>query len=261
MTLDWRKAAAGAAVAIGVTTAMDASGLMAFSALPLLPLGALFWALERHPRRAVGFAWGRGRDYAVALLHPLVVLGAVTLTAALTGALHTAGTDWRKAGLNLLLVSGTSIPVAIVTEEGFFRGWLWATLGRGGARRGAILIWSSLAFALWHVSAVVLPTGFNPPPAQVPVFLINAAVMGAIWGMMRLRSGSVVVSSVCHGLWNGLDYVLYGFGSRVGALGVRETAFYGPEVGVLGLTLNSLFALGLWWSCRPREAPGTGPLA
>jgi hypothetical protein len=80
--------------------------------------------------------------------------------------------------------------------------------------------------------------------------MVNAAVMGAIWGMLRLLSGSVVVSSLCHGVWNGGAYVFFGFGAKAGALGIQENAFYGPEVGVLGLALNLLFAAALWQWCR-----------
>jgi hypothetical protein len=53
-------------------------------------------------------------------------------------------------------------------------------------------------------------------------------------------SGSIVVSSVSHGVWNGITYTLFGYGTRRGALGVSNTALYGPEVGLLGLGLNAL---------------------
>jgi membrane protease YdiL (CAAX protease family) len=120
-------------------------------------------------------------------------------------------------------------------------------MGEKGER---ILIWSSVAFALWHWSAVVLNTGLNPPPAQVPVFMINAALIGAIWGLLRWVSGSVIVTSVSHGLWNGGAYVFFGFGSRTGALGIKDTAMYGPEVGLLGLALNAIFLIALWAPIR-----------
>jgi hypothetical protein len=94
--------------------------------------------------------------------------------------------------------------------------------------------------ALWHVSAVALPTGFDLPARQIPIFLLNAAVMGAIWGVLRQLSGSIIVSSVSHGIWNGIAYALFGYGTRRGALGVSNTALYGPEVGLLGLGLNVL---------------------
>jgi membrane protease YdiL (CAAX protease family) len=239
----------GVLAAIAITTAMDARGLSMFSALPLLPLLGLCWWLERLPRRNVGFVWGRWGDYALAALYPLAVLGTVTVVTAAAGAANLAGTNWHKAGINFLLVGISTVLVVIVTEEGFFRGWLWASLGRAGCTERQTLLWSSIAFALWHLSAVSLKTGFDLPAAQIPVFMVNVAVIGAIWGLLRWRSGSVIVSSVSHGIWNGGAYVLYGFGTRVGALGVQKTALYGPEVGVLGLGLNLLFAaaLWLWW--------------
>ncbi len=73
------------------------------------------------------------------------------------------------------------------------------------------------------------------------MYLLNAAVIGAIWCVMRTRSGSIVVSSVSHGLWNGGAYVLFGYGQKVGALGIADTAFFGPENGLLGLALNLVF--------------------
>lgn len=111
-----------------------------------------------------------------------------------------------------------------------------------------ILVWTSVSFSLWHLSAVTLHTGFEPPPKQVPVFMINAAVIGIVWGLLRQMSGSVIVTGLSHGVWNGLAYVLFGFGTRTGALGVQNTATYGPEVGVLGLAINSIFAAFLWLS-------------
>ena len=159
---------------------------------------------------------------------------------------HHTTNVWVK----LLLVAGSTIPVALLTEEGFFRGWLWASLKRCGQGIAATLIATSVAFAAWHWSSVVLQTGYNPPPAQIPTFMVNAAVLGAIWGMLRLLSGSLVVASVSHGVWNGLAYVLFGFGSHVGALGIANTAVYGPEIGVLGLLLNLAVAAALWLWCK-----------
>ena len=40
-------AVGGVAIAIAITTAMDASGYALFSALPLLPLTGLFWYLQQ----------------------------------------------------------------------------------------------------------------------------------------------------------------------------------------------------------------------
>ena len=257
MATSLRRPLLGVLVAIAITTTMDASGYSAFSALPLFPLLGLFWYLERLPRRSLGFAWGRGRWYGLALLHPVLVVGALTLLAAAAGAVDLSHTHWDKAGRNLALITVSTILVVIITEEGFFRGWLWASLENAGESPTRAWIVSSIAFSLWHISAVVLKTGFDPPAAQVPTFLINAALLGAAWGLLRWISGSVIVASLSHGIWNGLVYVLFGFGTRVGALGIKSTALWGPEVGVAGLVLNALFvaALWRWWRAAQRTQP------
>jgi hypothetical protein len=250
----WRRALPGVLMAIAATTALDAGGYSAFSALALLPLTGLFWYLERHSRTSMGFAWGRPGHYGLAVLYPVIVLGASVAFAAVMGAVDVTATDWTNAWRNFALVAGSTILVAIVTEEGFFRGWLFASLGRAGLAGRGVLIWSSAAFSLWHLSAVTLDTGFDLPAARIPVYLINAALLGGIWGMLRLISGSVVVTSVSHGLWNGGAYVLFGYGTKTGALGVENTAFHGPETGLLGVALNLAFAVALYQFGQTRRA-------
>jgi membrane protease YdiL (CAAX protease family) len=243
--------------AIGITTAMDAHGLSDFSALPLLPLAALGWWLGRYSRQAMGIAWGRSSDYLLAAAWPVAVLGTIGIGAWAMGLTDFGATDWSKAVRNLALMAIATIPAAILTEEGFFRGWLVASLERQGFRQLGTLVCSSIAFALWHVSAVTIAADFMPPAAQIPVYLANAAVMGAIWCVMRMRSGSIVVSSVSHGLWNGGAYVLFGYGQKVGALGIADTAFFGPENGLLGLALNLVFlAAVVRWPLSRRSRCG-----
>jgi membrane protease YdiL (CAAX protease family) len=245
----------GVVLAIGITTVMDATGYTMFSALPLIALIAVFWALQRFSRAEIGLSWGNRRGILLALLYPVAVLGAVACAAWIGSSVDTSGADWQKAGLNMVLMSTTGILVVLITEEGFFRGWLWASLKRAGKSEPFILLWSSVAFAAWHVSAVSLDTGFDVPARQIPVYLVNAAMIGAVWGMLRWISGSAFVCAVSHAVWNGLDYPLFGFGTNVGALGIARTEIYGPEVGVLGLGLNLVFAVCLWrWGVRRPES-------
>jgi len=243
----------GVLLAIGITTTMDATGYTMFSALPLFPLAGILWAWQRLSRAEIGLSWGNARGIVLALRYPIVVLGAVACIAWATAAIDTTGADWRKAGVNFALMSSTGILMVLITEEGFFRGWLWAALRRAGRSEGAVLVWTSVAFSLWHVSAVTLDTGFDLPARQIPVYLINATVMGAIWGMLRSISGSAFVSAVSHAVWNGIDYPFFGFGAESGALGIARTDVYGPEVGVLGLALNLAFASFLWLRIRKRQ--------
>jgi membrane protease YdiL (CAAX protease family) len=245
MTPTLRRLVLGVIAAVAVTTAMDATGLSAFSALPLCPLMVLLW-YRRPPRLALGFRRGHGRHYALALLHPAVVIGSLAFAAGAAGAFEVSSIDWSKAVRRMTMHAVATLVVVLVTEEGFFRGWLWASLERARMSPTSVLGWTSFAFVIWHLSAVLLDTGFNPPISQVPLFIVNAFVLGAIWGMLRGISGSIVVASVSHSVWNALAYGLFGFGSTPGALGIENTAVWGPEVGVLGIPVNIACAWALW---------------
>lgn len=236
----------GTLVAIAITTTMDATGYSIFSALPLFPLAALFWYLQRFSRPDIGLTIAGVRDYAWALAYPAVVLGGMAAIAWAAGAVNTADADWDKAFLNIGLMSSTGILMVLITEEGFFRGWLWASLKRAGRSDTYVLVWTTLAFTAWHISAISLDTGFDLPADEIPIYLVNATLLGGIWGALRMVSGSVVVPAVCHAVWNGFDYPLYGFGEKVGALGIEKTQIFGPEVGILGIVLNVVFAVILW---------------
>jgi len=244
---------AAALLAIAITTTLDVAGALAFSALPLLPLGLACWWLSRLSRDSVGLVFGARLPYLVAVVHPAFVMGAIAITASVAGAYDISHVAWGRTLAKAIGVGGATIVMALLTEEGFFRGWLWAAFRARGMSSRVTWIATSVIFALWHISAVVLPTGFDVPAARVPLFIVNAAVMGAIWGMVRWRSGSIIASSVAHGLWNGFAYVLFGFGTKTGALGIRDTQLYGPEVGVLGLALNVVFLLIMWFVMRPDD--------
>jgi hypothetical protein len=246
MSHSWRWPVIGTLLAIAVTTFMDAVGLSNFNVFPLIPLFVLFWYLQHISRAEIGLTWGRRRDYALALFYPALVLGMLGLIAWLSGAVTPTATDWAKTLLSLVFSILVTIVLAIVTEEGLFRGWLWASLQRAGVRERGLVVWTSVAFAAWHLSTSLLPTYFRPPIAQVPIYILNAAVIGFIWGLMRQRSGSIVVTSVSHGVWNGLVYTLFGVGPTLGVLGIHNTGVFGPEVGLVGLALNLAFAAILW---------------
>ena len=254
MNRNYLPAVAGTGVAIVITTAMDANGLAAFSALPLILLTAAFWYLQKFTRTDIGLSVGEAQGYVLAIAYPLVVLGTIAVLAFLAGATDTSETDWTKTLINAGLMSTIGILMGLITEEGFFRGWLWAALKRAGQSDWQVLLWTSLAFTAWHVSAISLDTGFDVPAAEIPVYLANAALLGIIWGMLRMMTGSIVVPSVSHALWNGIDYPLFGFGEDVGALGIAQTHIFGPEVGVLGVALNLAFAAFLYRYLKKRES-------
>ncbi len=246
------RALVGVLVAIGVTTTLDASHLSAFSALPLCLIAAVLWRRDRFSRQAVGIKWGRTAAYGWAVLYPVVVMTLLAVMAFAASDASVTASAWSKGSRGAAVMGGATIVAALLTEEAFFRGWLWAALMRCGLGERATLVASSAAFAAWHISAVVLPTGFDLPARQVPTFLANAFALGLVWGLIRLRAGSIVASSVCHGIWNGLAYSFFGFGTKSGALGIQHTAVSGPEVGLAGLALNLLAVALLWSLWRPK---------
>jgi len=248
-------AISGLGAAIAITTLMDATGYAMFSALPLLPLAGLFWYLQRLSRAEFGLVMGKPSDYAVALAYPVLALGLISLIALASGAIDTGGTDWRKAFLNMTIMSTTGIIMVMLTEEGFFRGWLWASLKRAGHSDTKVLVFTTLGFTAWHVSAISLDTGFDVPAREIPVYLTNATLLGAAWGILRAASGSIIVPAVCHSVWNGLDYPLFGFGEKVGALGIDATHLFGPEVGLVGIPVNALAVVAMFYWWRGRREP------
>ncbi|MGI9237220.1 MAG: CPBP family glutamic-type intramembrane protease [Woeseiaceae bacterium] len=104
-----------------------------------------------------------------------------------------------------------------------------------------VLIGSTVAFTAWHVSAISLDSGDEFSADEVPIFLIDATLIGAIPCAFRVISGSAVLGALCHAVWNGSNYPLVGFGEKPGAPGIQETHFYGPEVGLPGIGQNLAF--------------------
>ena len=191
MTQTLRSAALGVAAAIAITTAMDATGYSVFSALPLFPLAGLFWYLQKFSRHDIGLVWGDLRTYVLALVYPMLLLGLIGIIAWLFSAVDTSNADWNKAILNMALMSSAGVVMVLITEEGFFRGWLWAALSRAGQSDKQVLIWTSIAFTLWHISAISLDTGFDIPAAEIPVYLINATLSvlySACYAWRQVRS-------------------------------------------------------------------------
>ena len=195
--------------------------------------------------------WGAAKYYGVAVGYPIVVLGAIAALAYVFGAVDTSDANWKIALVNIALGSSIGVIMVVITEEGFFRGWLWASLRRLELTDVQVLIATSVVFTLWHVSVISFDTGFNIPAKEIPIYLTNATLLGVIFGLLRFASGSIVVASVCHAVWNAFAYTLFGFGENVGELGIKATHVFGPEVGLVGIVFNLAVAVGLWVWIRP----------
>ena len=260
----WILPAFGLFAALATNTIGNAGVLSGMGALLLLPLLLLFWYLERFSRREMGFVPGRLRHYGLGLLHPLLVLSMLALVAWWSGATTIQNPDWSKVALDIAVAALTTMLATILTEDGFFRGWLWASLRRAGLTEQRVVLVTGIAFGIWHLPYALWGTGYAPLSAEVPLLIISASIGGIAWGLLRLISGSLVVVAVTHGIWNAAGYELFNKGAELGALGIQNTSIFGPEAGVLGVILNLGYALGLWlWYRRAaamRDVPKAGRL-
>jgi membrane protease YdiL (CAAX protease family) len=232
-------------LSILITTSMDLAGLSAASALPLMGLVLLYWLLTRHSWADWGLRWGRPGDYGIALLYPLFVMGIIAVILILSGA-EIGTTDWRAALRSFGIIALATLPGAYLTEEGFFRGSLFAGCTRDGLSIRQTIVLTSLVFGAWHISWATISEEGRVALHILPVYLLNATLLGAAWGLMRQLSGSVLVATVSHAIWNGMAYSLFGYGSSTGLLQVSNPFFLDPERGVAALLLNGLVVAYLW---------------
>ncbi len=246
----WPLLAAVAALAgsplLEIVTGQDALYL-----LWLAVLMAILWVAQRLNRREVGFVLGDGLSYLVAFAYVVGIIGLVVLGAWATHSLDlskfSALTVARRISLNFLV----TFVATLITEDGFFRGALWGSCERAGLSPARTIVWTSVAFGLWHLAVPFIEPDFSQPLAKVPQYVVGSTVFGIAMALLRVRSGSIVVPSACHGLWNATTYTLFGTGEKTGLLGVADHSIWDPERGYAGLILSIVAAAILWIWIRP----------
>lgn len=236
-------------LSIASITIIDFTSYADFSALSLFPLLLIGWGIKRYSRIEIGLNWGKKGDYALALGYPLFVLG---ISIGAMGIFDHLQINPLKSSLQrflfVLLVNFIiMIILGLLTEEGFFRGVLWRMLGEKGYAPRSILFATTAVFTLWHVPVALLEFGEDITVVSTLIFLTNATLLGLNWGLLRLRSGSVLVAAVSHSIWNTLVYFLFGFGDGLsGIFTLPADSFFSPERGILGVILNSIVFLVLY---------------
>ncbi|MSO97051.1 MAG: CPBP family intramembrane metalloprotease [Rhodospirillaceae bacterium] len=212
------------------------------------------WAVQRLTRAEVGFVAGDGKSYLIGLAYVVGIIGIVAIGAWAAQLIdlkdYSARTVFRRISLNFIV----TFILALITEEGFFRGALWASCVRAGFSPVKTILWTSIAFGLWHFAVPILDPDFTQPLSKVPQYVIGSTVFGVAMGLLRLTSKSIVMPSACHALWNATDYTFFGTGEKVGQLGITDTSIWDPERGYAGLILAILAAGLLWRWVKPRRA-------
>lgn len=212
------------------------------------------WAVQRLTKREIGIVIGDSNSYFFALAYAVGIIGSIALGAWAAQLIdlkdYSAATVFRRLSLNFLI----TFVLALITEEGFFRGALWGSCERAGFSPAKTIIWTSLAFGLWHFAVPIIDPDFTQPLSKVPQYVIGSTVFGVAMGLLRLRSGSIIVPSLCHALWNASVYTFFGAGEKKGQLGISDPSIWDPERGYAGLVLALLGAVLLWWWVKPSTA-------
>ena len=238
MNSSFRLAIIASLTAIAVTTTMDATGYGMFSAFILIPLIPLFAALGKTTRTDLGFTLGSLRPYPHSIAIPILLLAALTATVVTLDVIEPTREEWGLVILVIAINSVAGIVLVAITEEGFFRGILWTLLQKSGQSDRQVLWTTTLIFVVWHLSAILLAEDYAPSLIQVPIYLVNATLLGLIWGLLRQQSSSIWPPAIYHSIWNAVVYQLYGFGQDSGDLGAEPTWIYGPEIGLAGILLS-----------------------
>ncbi len=215
-------------------------------ALVLLPLTLLMWAVTRLSSRHLGIRLGNLNAYVPSLLYPIAVMVSTGIAVWLTGGIQTNTIPVSDIGRRLLYLFLIYLIGALLTEEVFFRGWLWGSLEKRGFKLGARLVWTGGVFSLWHFAVTIILPELRFSKSIIPIYLGNIFLIGLFFALLRQKSGSILPPSVCHALWNAMLYTLYGTGDMAGALNIASPRFFDPERGFLGLLLN-LIAVWLLW--------------
>ncbi len=217
-----------------------------FYALSLVPLLVVVWLLTRLSKDEMGIQLGNLRAYAIAFFYPVMVMGVTGLICWMSDSIQASHISVVAVCEQVIVLFLLSFIIGLATEEGFFRGWLWGALERCAYNPLLIVVWTSGVFSLWHFAVPFIVPDLEFPLIIVPVYLVNCFLIGIIWGLLRLTSGSIAVTSLSHAVWNALTYTLYGYGSETGVLDISFYQIFDPERGVLGLLLNFIFVVILW---------------
>ncbi len=218
--------------------------------------------LDRRPLRTLGLDLSRSwwRDLTAGLLLGVVLMSAVFAVEWALDWVAVTG-DFAARTSTVRFVPALLGPLAIFVVIGFceelmFRGYLLRNsaeglnglLGPRGAVVGAWLI-SSLLFGAYHA--------FNPHATWVSTFNLFAA--GLLLGLPMILTGELALSVGLHIAWNFAQGNLFGFpvsGNDFSGVTLLRTdvsgpilwtgGAFGPEAGLLGLSVISLGMVAVW---------------
>ncbi|MEK5399416.1 type II CAAX prenyl endopeptidase Rce1 family protein [Paenibacillus nitricinens] len=201
------------AMALGMLLLPEsAQGLYGFT--PLLTVFLMMFLIVRDGYRAegwrrLGFRFRGGKEYILALVIPLISLGAgyAVYWTGWASSLNPPD-SWIKTAIYLVvyIVLGS---LSALGEEIGWRGWLlprFQWMGRVSSSITMGFIW-----AIWHYPAILGPRAYHSSGNRwlvLTLFTLSVVFAGIIINELRLTSGSIWPAVLLHGTNNALDSVL-----------------------------------------------------
>ena len=135
---------------------------------------------------------------------------------------------------------------SLITEELAFRGYLITRLSKLGAMKALLL--SSFLFGIWHIPPSILLLGSGV--IRTAIYAFNIFLLGILFGYLFLESKSLIPSSIFHGVWNALEYTLFGYGNIQGLFHGNSRIIFDPEEGLIGTIILIAFSFIVIWKIR-----------
>lgn len=235
-----------------------ATGEPARVSLAVMPIGAIAVLFQRYLHRErianLGFRFCSSNQAAAGMLFPLVIMLVIFLVDLGLGFLVVEPlsvvpdpTDPARVGVSLPALLGVVVLGALITslgagltEELAFRGYLIRRMKPLGPLKALFL--SAVLFGVWHFPTSLLVLHRDWPTRFV--YVLNISLVGFLFGHVFLRSGSLVPSSLFHGVWNALDYTFFGFGATRGIFLGTSRILFDPDEGIVGTVV--LLAAVIW---------------
>ena len=198
--------------------------------------------VHKEPLSSLGYRRCAWRQVAIGLLLPIVILSIILGVGLLLGVTQIVIPEdesfaFGTFGISLLLNAVVLSLMEMVAEELLFRGYILNKL-RVWLGGGLGLLVSMVVFGLWHLLPSTFLIGLNP--LRTPLYLFNMFLLGGLFGLVFMKSNSLIPAAIFHGVWNTLEYWLTGFGDSVRLFNTEMRLMFDPEDGVIG-TLFLLF--------------------
>jgi uncharacterized protein len=229
--------------------------ILAHMLTPLLATLVMLFVVTRDGAKGdgnlpLGLTRSGHQMWGLALLLPLPILAisyGLAWASGVTAFAAPTDSGWIPDLLINLVINFLIITLFVISEEVGFRGYLLPRLQELGGKQAIIL--SGFLHGVWHLPLILLTPFYLAEGNRlltVPLFLLLLTAAGAIYGTLRVATGSLWPGVILHGAFNvflGLFTTLTVMQSPLGFYLVGES-------GVLTLVLTAVVAFWLMqrWS-------------